>query len=381
MISAASQHELHEFIRHLLSAVAGATLYTVNHPQVHRLAEAAHGSLARALAERPDIALLSVDGELIIDAEPQPFSLVLDRFVQVLREHGIGHLRFLAGVPRSEVDQLIAGLARQTAAEQLVSSEHIRLGQVELPGQGSEAGSLGSAGAGSAQTLKDLPPAELARMEEIYEAVKRKESLKPSGIATVVADLVEAFQREGAPLLLLAALREKDEYTFTHAANVCILTIAQAQSLGISGQALHDIGIAAMLHDVGKMFIPEEILCKPDRLTDDEFARMKQHPLLGARYLMESPGVPRLASIVAFEHHLRFDRSGYPSVSADWQQHVASQMTAIADCFDAMRTRRPYQPTRELKDIAGALVKGSGTEFNPLLVRNMLLLLSSLNRI
>lgn len=381
MISAVSQHELHEFIRHLLSAVAGAALYTVKHPQVNRLAEAAHGSLSLALADRPDIALLTVDGELIIDAEPQPFSLVLDRFVQVMHEHGIGHLRFLAGVPRSEVDQLIAGMARQGATEQLVSSEYIRIGLVELPGQGSEVGSLGSARSGSAVTLKDLPPAELARMEEIYEALKRKERLKPSGIAAVVSDLVEAFQREGAPLLLLAALREKDEYTFTHAANVCILTIAQARSLGISGQALHDIGIAAILHDVGKMFIPEEILCKPDRLTDDEFVQMKQHPLLGARYLMESPGVPRLASIVAFEHHMRFDCSGYPSVSADWQQHVASQMTAIADCFDAMRTRRPYQRPRELKDIAGALVKGSGTEFNPVLVRNMLLLLSSLNRI
>lgn len=381
MISAGSPHDIHEFIRHLLSAVAGAALYTVKHPQVTRLAVAAHGSLTRALAERSDIALLAVDGELIIDAEPQPFSLVLDRFVQVMHEHGVGHLRFLAGVPRSEVDQLIAGMARQGATEQLVSSEHIRLGQVELPGQGSEVGSLGAVGAGSAVTLKDLASAELARMEEVYEAVKRKERLKPSGIAAVVADLVESFQREGAPLLLLAALREKDEYTFTHAANVCILTIAQAQSLGISGQALHDIGIAAILHDVGKMFVPDEILCKSDHLTDDEFAQMKQHPLLGARYLMESPGVPRLAAIVAFEHHLRFDRSGYPAVSADWQQHVASQMTAIADCFDAMRTRRTYKPPRELKDIASALVKGSGTEFNPVLVRNMLLLLSSLNRI
>lgn len=381
MISTGSPHDIHEFIRHLLSAVAGAALYTVKHPQVTRLAVAAHGSLTRALTERPDIALLAVDGELIIDAEPQPFSLVLDRFVQVMHEHGVGHLRFLAGVPRSEVDQLIAGMARQGATEQLVSSEHIRLGQVELPGQGSEVGSLGAAGVGSAVTLKDLASAELARMEEVYEAIKRKERLKPSGIAAVVADLVEAVQREGAPLLLLAALREKDEYTFTHAANVCILTIAQAQSLRISGQALHDIGIAAILHDVGKMFIPDEILCKSDHLTDDELARMKQHPLLGARYLMESPGVPRLAAIVAFEHHLRFDRSGYPAVSADWQQHVASQMTAIADCFDAMRTRRTYQPPRELKDIAGALVKGSGTEFNPVLVRNMLLLLSSLNRI
>jgi HD-GYP domain-containing protein (c-di-GMP phosphodiesterase class II) len=390
MNSSSATHQIHEFIRHLLSAVAAASLYTLNHPQVNRLADAAHASLARALAERPDIALLEVDGELVIDGEPQLFSMVFDRFVQVLHEHGVGHLRFLAGAPRTEVDTLIALLARQSDLEDAGSTEHIRIGKLEMPEQGGEEGSLGAGGLAAGGTgtggsgsvsLKDIPSLELARLGEIYEAIKRKERLKPSGIAATVTELVEAFQREGESLLVLAALREQDEYTFTHAANVCILTLAQARSLGITGQLLNDIGIAGMLHDVGKMFIPEEILIKPDKLTDEEFEQMKRHPLLGARYLMETPGIPRLAAITAFEHHMRFDQSGYPVVPSGWQQTVASQMTAIADCFDAMRTRRPYQEPREPKAIASVLVKGSKTEFNPLLVRNMLQLLSRLNRI
>lgn len=388
MNSGSATHEIHECIRHLLSAVAAASLYTLHHPQVNRLAEAAHVSLARALAERPDIAMLEVDGELVIDGEPQPFSLVLGRFVQILHEHGIGHLRFLAGAPRAEVNTLIALLARQLDIEQAGSTDHIRIGKVEMPEQGEETGSLGAGGSSTTEgtgdgtvCLKDIPSLELARLGEIYEAIKRKERLKPSGIAATVSELVEAFRREGESLLVLAALREQDEYTFTHAANVCILTLAQAMALGISGQLLNDIGVAAMLHDVGKMFIPEEILTKPEKLSSEEFEQMKQHPLLGARYLTETPGVPRLAAIVAFEHHLRFDQSGYPVVPSGWQQTVASQMTAIADCFDAMRTRRPYQEPRESKVIASALVQGLGTEFNPLLVRNMLQLLSRLNRI
>ena len=392
MNSTSVTHEIHECIRHLLSAAAAAALYTLNHPQVHRLSETAHAGLTRALSVRPDIALLAVDGELVIDGEPQPFSLVLDRFVQVLQEHRIGHLRFLAGVPRSEVDTLIAVLSRQSDPTETGSTEHIRLGKVEMPDQGDEAGSLGAGGstgsgdgAGSggsgSVSLKDIPALELARLNEIYEAIKRKERLKPSGIAATVSDLVEAFKREGDALLVLAALREQDEYTFTHAANVCILTLAQARSLGISGQVLNDIGIAAMLHDVGKMFVPEEILTKPERLTNQEFEIMKGHPVLGARYLMEAVGVPRLASIAAFEHHMRFDQSGYPLVPAGWKQSLVSQMTAIADCFDAMRTRRPYQEPREPKVIANVLVQGAGTEFNPFLVRNMIQMLSRLNRI
>ncbi|MDK9717918.1 MAG: HD domain-containing protein [Trichlorobacter sp.] len=390
-------YEVHEFIRHLLSAVAGAALYALNHPQVNRLAGAAHTSLTRALSVRPDIALLEVDGELVIDGEPQPFSLVLDRFVQIMHEQKIGHLRFLSGASRNEVDQLIALLARQSDQSESGSSEHIRMGRVEMAGQGDEAGGgaggaglaggrndgLGTGGDGKtrAARLDEISAIELERLSEVYEAIKRKERLKPSGVASMVADLVEAFQREGESLLILAALREQDEYTFTHAANVCILVLAQARSLGISGQMLNDIGIAAMLHDVGKMFVSEGILTKPEKLNFEEFEEMKRHPVLGARCLMEAAGVPRLAAIVAFEHHMRYDQSGYPVVPVGWQQNVASQMTAIADCFDAMRTRRAYQEPRSSEVIASALLQGAGTEFNPLLVKNMLLLLKQIKRI
>jgi HD-GYP domain-containing protein (c-di-GMP phosphodiesterase class II) len=387
-------YEIHEFIRHLLSAVAAASLYTLDHPQVKRLADAAYASMARALTERPDIALLEVDGELVIDGEPQPFSLVLDRFVLVLQQQGIGHLRFLASASRQEVDALICLLAGQSDHAGAESTDHIRLGKVEMSedsgdsyGFGPDRSSAGGTEPGGgisgegATSLKDIPGLELTRLTEVYEAIKRKERLRPSGIAATVSELLEAFRREGEAILILAALREQDEYTFTHAANVCILTLAQAKSLGITGQLLNDIGIAAMLHDVGKMFVPEDILTKPEQLTDEEYAQMKQHPVLGARYLMETPGVPRLAAITAFEHHMRFDQSGYPVVSSDWQQSVASQMTAISDCFDAMRTRRSYQEPRAPKVIASALVRGRGTEFNPLLVRNMLQLLSRLNKI
>jgi response regulator RpfG family c-di-GMP phosphodiesterase len=96
---------------------------------------------------------------------------------------------------------------------------------------------------------------------------------------------------------------------------------------------------------------------------------------------MATPGLPHLAPIVAFEHHLRFDQSGYPKIPSGCQQSVASQMTSIADCFDAMRTRRPYQEPRDPKVIASVLVQGAGTEFNPVLVKNMLLIMSRLNKI
>ena len=105
--------------------------------------------------------------------------------------------------------------------------------------------------------------------------------------------------------MALVPLREMDEYTFTHSLNVCILNLAQGMSLGFKGQLLHDFGIAAMLHDVGKQFVPEEILNKPGNLEEDEWEFMRQHTLRGAEYLLNNPGIPRLAVICAFEHHMK----------------------------------------------------------------------------
>lgn len=378
MTKAIMTANIHEFIRHLLSSSAAAALYGMSHQQVQRLVEVAHASLTRSLAVRPDIAMLEVDGELVIDAEPQPFSLVLDRFSRLLRENGVGHLRFLAGVPLDELTSFVSALARQ-GEHPLGSGTYIRVGKVELPELGADSGSLGAGntGAGTGHfSLEELPGVELARMTEIYEAVKRNERLKPSGIAATVAELVEAFKREGEALLVMAALREKDEYTFTHNANVCILTMAQAMSLGITGQLLNDIGMAAMLHDIGKMFVPDEILTKAGKLTDEEFTIMKRHPVKGARYLLETPGVPRLAAIVAYEHHMRDNLSGYPCAPLGWRLNLASQLTSIADVFDAMRTRRPYQSPKETHEIANMLLSKADTEFPMPLIQNFLLLLS-----
>jgi HD-GYP domain-containing protein (c-di-GMP phosphodiesterase class II) len=375
---------IHEFIRHLLSAVAAAGLYGMDHQQMVRLTEVAHTSLTRSLSIRPDIAMLEVDGELIIDNEPVPFSLVMSRFAQCLRENGIGHLRFLAGVPRSELCLFIAAVTHQPGAHELGSSQHVRVGRVEMPEMGDESGSLGAGDDGFRPkhvTLLDLPDVELRRLTEVYEAVKRKERLKPSGIAATVSELVEAFKREGEALLVLAALREQDEYSFTHATNVSILTIAQAASLGIQGQLLNDIGMAAMLHDIGKMFVPDEILKKEGKLTDEEFALIKTHPVKGGRYLLETSGVPRLAAIVAYEHHMRDDLTGYPAAPSGWKWNLASQLTSIADIFDAMRTRRSYQEPIPPQKIANLLLSKAGSEFNPLLVRNFIQLMSRLKKI
>jgi HD-GYP domain-containing protein (c-di-GMP phosphodiesterase class II) len=371
---------IHEFIRQLCSASANAALYSMSHPQVKRLSLQAFNSLKILLESREAVTLLVVGHELISDGQPLELNLSLSRFTQILTARGIGTLKLLAGISGYEIDLLIAGLSKQQdeGGQVMTSSDHIRIGKVDIRSSGAPGDDdlIGSHKPGL--TLPDMPREELARFMEIYETVKKRHKLQINGVFDVVAGFVDVFKQEGKPLLAMAALRETDEYTFTHSTNVCVLNLAQAMALGIKGQLLNDIGVAAMLHDIGKLFIPEEILTKKDKLTNEEFDRMKQHPVKGARHLLDTPGVPRLAVIAAYEHHMKFNLKGYPQVSPDWQQNLCSHMTAISDFFDALRTRRSYREPVPLIEIIALMEGMAGTDLHPALTRNFVKIISGL---
>lgn len=369
-----NNHQILDFIRHLISATANASLYGMDHPQVRRLSSQAFNCICAILESRQEITILVVGHELVIDGQPLDLSLSLNRFTQMLVSRRIGALKLTSGIEKNEVDALIGGLGKQLDENSRVmtSSEHVRLGKVDLR----SSQSLGDDDLIGTDkpllTLPEMPHEELSRFMEIYETVKKKRKLQINGVFDVVSGFIDVFRQEGKSLLAMAALRDTDEYTFTHSTNVCVLNLAQAMALGIEGQLLNDIGVAAMLHDIGKLFIPEEILTKKGALSTEEFDIMKQHPVKGARHLLETPGVPRLAVIAAYEHHMKFNLNGYPKVSNTWQQNLCSHMTMISDFFDALRTRRTYREPVPLLEITTMMHGMMGTDLHPALTRNFM---------
>ena len=193
-----------------------------------------------------------------------------------------------------------------------------------------------------------------------------------------MAGFITAFRQSANPLLALVPIRMQDEYTFTHSIDVGILNIAQGMALGIEGQMLHDIGISGMLHDVGKIFVDKEILNKAGKLDDAEFAIIKEHPSRGAQYLMNQEGIPRLAVFSAYEHHMRYDLSGYPKIPEGWELNICSQMTMISDTFDALRTRRSYKAPWDFSKASGLMLGLAGSQLNPDLTLNFLKTLAHL---
>jgi HD-GYP domain-containing protein (c-di-GMP phosphodiesterase class II) len=147
-------------------------------------------------------------------------------------------------------------------------------------------------------------------------------------------------------LIGLTTIRDYDEYTFTHSVNVCIFSVALGKKLGFSRLRLYDLGLTALLHDIGKARVPIDIINKAGGLDEDEWRAIQRHPWLGALSLFEMRGyseLPYRAIIVAHEHHMKTDLTGYPRHIRPRELQLFSRVVAVADGFDAATTRRSYQ--------------------------------------
>jgi len=210
---------------------------------------------------------------------------------------------------------------------------------------------------------------------KIWESAQTENQPDATMAKTMVDGLAQAVAQNRTALLALTALKNYDNYTFTHMVNVSILTMGQARGLGIDGPLLREFGLAALMHDIGKVRTPLEVLNKPDKLTDAEFAIMKRHTVDGAEMLRETPDIPALAPVVAFEHHLRLDGSGYPHGIKRGTLNLGTMLCGIADVYDAMRSQRKYQQAFPTDRILDVLKRNDGAQFDQHLVRRFVQLI------
>ncbi|MFO7766430.1 MAG: HD domain-containing protein [Pelovirga sp.] len=363
-------NRLHKLLRLLTMAAANTSLYHLQHLQVLRLNKQAMVELQALFSNSSEISLKMIDNLLIFNNDPVPETPPVRRFINALKGNSINFLRMTPGLYSEELLALINILSKSPDRPAAVSSsEHLHFGQLEVRQR--THGALPQE-----WDLQQIATQEADRLLEIYDAARAGDPLDLTAAHHIVDGFIASFHQQKDAFMAFAPLRAMDEYTYTHSTNICILNMAQAQSLGIEGKLLSDIGLAAMLHDVGKMFIPHEILAKAGQLSEDEWNIMQQHPLLGADYLLKTPGVPHLAVITAYEHHMRFDGSGYPRCHQPWTQHLCSHMTAISDAYDAMRTHRTYDKAMDLEQITTIMLNLAGTRLHPQLTRNFIDLLS-----
>lgn len=195
---------------------------------------------------------------------------------------------------------------------------------------------------------------ELARAEQIrnegrhaimsmFAEVRMGKALPMDEMVILVDKINDSVMRNHSALLSLVKLKNKDDYTYLHSVAVCALMIALGKQMGIEEKQLKLLGLAGLLHDVGKIAMPEAILNKPGRLTDDEFALIKTHPVRGWEILKESPSMNALVQDVCLHHHERVDGAGYPDQLSGPALTLAARMGAICDVYDAITSDRCYK--------------------------------------
>jgi putative nucleotidyltransferase with HDIG domain len=353
-----------EIARRLAAALRGAQLYAPGHPLVTRSIAALADTLTMAHATVPSLAVGIVEDSLVVADVPVPRAAeTMGELMRRLEHAGIERIVFDRGVASEEIAQLVQAVAKSEAGKELVMNrlQHIRVGRLQVEEQVQSGGDIA--------TFRKLYTDAVSVAGNLWESAVVEGIPDADAARGMVDSLAQAVAQNRTALLALTALKDYDNYTFTHMVNVSILTMGQARGIGIEGAMLREFGLAALMHDIGKVKTPSEILNKPDKLTDREFEILKRHTVDGAEILRKTPEIPALAPVVAFEHHLRSDGTGYPDRVERPHLNVGTMLCGIADVYDAMRSQRVYQQAFPTDRILAVLQRNDGKQFDQHLVR------------
>jgi len=358
-----------ELIRRLAAALRGTELYSPNHPLVQRGLDTLNAAATEALQAAPAIVIGFIGDEVVVDGDRLPRgTAALVGFARDLRERGIEKITLTRGLTRDEIRNLIAVFSDRTSAAPLPDRlaargvRHVTLGRIVVEEVTDEQAGIAAA--------RRVYATAVETAESLWEAAKAGDKPDPTAARKIIDGLAKLVTQDRTSLMALTALKKYDNYTFTHMVNVSALAMAQARALNVDGTLLREFGFAALMHDIGKVNTPLEVLNKPDKLTKDEFDVMKQHVVDGAHILRRTPEMPALAPIVAFEHHLKQDLSGYPENIGSRKLNLCTMIVSIADVFDALRSNRPYRQGLATNRIRAIMGEQSNPAFNqPLLKR------------
>jgi putative nucleotidyltransferase with HDIG domain len=354
------------FLTTFSQSLSTLALYGEEHPAAARACETAYRRLTDLQPPSGRLEFTFLPGEVLYGrdllSELEGWEWC-ERFIA----SGIERLEVTGPVAAEQFERFVCqvacalGLRPDGAGVWQAGAETIRFGRVRV------------GGADRASPTQPLPVATLTySLREEREAVAwlHQEAAEGTRLPMleaygVVQSLSLAMTDGQAIVLPLLQLKEFDQYTTTHALNVAVLTMGLAEFLGHGPGAVRAFGMAGLLHDLGKIRIPHEILTKPGKLTAEERTIVEAHPADGARMILEGDEPLDLAAAVAYEHHLYMDGRGYPRLHFPRAAHQASRLVHVCDVYDALRTRRPYRDAWTSAATLEYIRARAGTEFDP----------------
>jgi len=355
------------FLNAFVQTLATMGLYTDGHPARERVIDNSFEQLKRLQESNPSpqFSFLGLD---VIYGQVALRELKDWDWGQRLANAGVQRLEFPAAVTRDEFESFLVDVLSRislVAAESATRSPE-RRSTIKF-------GAIGVQGTEGVQRIEDLLPTatiayslgeEADTIRWLHDEVEMTGELPLLEAESVVRSLSVAMHGDRDIVIPLLQLKEFDQYTTTHSLNVSVLAMALAEFIGLSPKDVRAFGVAGLLHDLGKVRIPKDVLSKPGKLNDEEWTIMRRHPVDGAKIIYESDRQLDLASAVAYEHHIMIDGGGYPSRHFRREPHKASKLVHICDVYDALRTTRPYREAWESERVLENLERGAGPDFD-----------------
>ena len=379
---------LQEQGRKLLTSFYGGLralkLYPVENAAVQQALSDLHGLMSALVASEGNVELRVVGDFFFLNETRLRLDLsnfsTFGSFAQALAEHGIGAVDVTSGLAREEWAPFLSLLLRKGGGETAYEAFVERLSATSVTHI-------------DVRPEKDVHQPELAQ-EEAMQAAKRTyaQSVKVAKdvlgdmrmgravnarkVKRAVQNIVDQVLSNESSIVTMTTLKDFDEYTFTHCVNVCIFSVVIGQRLGLEKLELYELGLGALLHDIGKMRMDNDVINKAGGLTDAEWAQLKEHPTEGLLILFQMGGfadMPYRQMLVAYEHHMKVDLTGYPANRRPRRPALFSRIVAVADGFDAGTSIRSYQytpwpPDEVLKEMRDNPRRG----FDPLLVKALI---------
>ncbi len=360
-----------QFLTALAQALSTMSLYPEGHPAREGIVDTAFGQLQALQREDRRVSFSFLGDDVVFGDRPIRALRGWDWGAR-LAGAGIQRVEFETEVTRQEFDTFLAQVlakltlyAAQQAQQAGLSRKAggpIRFGEVGIKEMAS---APKIAAAAAALSLHE----EAETVQWMHEETQGGHGLPLAEAEAVVRSLAAAMHGDQAIVLPLLELRRYDEYTTTHSLNVCVLAMGLSEWIGLGARDVRAFGVAGLLHDIGKVKIPTEVLNKPGRLTPVEREIMNRHPVEGAKIIMTSEANLDLAAVVAYEHHIMNNGGGYPRLEYPRACHQASKLVHVCDVYDALRTNRPYRAAWPPAKVLGYLEERAGAEFEPEVAR------------
>ncbi|HEU0013992.1 MAG TPA: HD-GYP domain-containing protein [Longimicrobium sp.] len=376
------ERELQRQGRDFLAAAAGAIralqLYPLENQAVGKALAELDAATDHLLASESEIGVRYVgdfffvnDVRLRVDLSSYASFTTVGR---ALQRHGIGQLEVFRGASAQEWTAFLSLVSQEGRGADPFTAFLERLGHSPVFHI-----TVGPDRSGAAEQDEDaLRMAKRAYAQTVAVArecmtglrLGRGASLRP--VKRAVQSIVDQVLRNETSIVGLTTLHDYDEYTFVHSVNVCIFSVALGKKLGFDKHQLYELGLGALLHDVGKVRMPVELINKPGPLSREEFEVLKEHPTEGLLALFDLRGLgelPLRAMLMAYEHHLKVDGSGYPKSIRPRESSLFARMVAVADGFDAATSQRAYAPAGLPDEVLRQMREDPRYGFDPLLVK------------